>query len=95
MGKYTIDLNKSLIDLDGSEIQNGNMGKILAASIVNQSKGDAIKLYGWAVDMSKGNVIIIDKSDYDTLKNFIKDSESMTVITKAQILNIVNEAKEE
>lgn len=95
MGKYTINLNAQFTELDGTEIAGASMGKILANVIVQQSKGDAVKLYGWALDLSKGNHVSIDKSDYDTLKTFVKESEALPILSKAQILNIINEAKEE
>lgn len=81
-----IDLNKSVLDLDGKEIENANMGKIVAQFLVNESKGDALKFWDWALKLNKGEVLDLDKSDQDTFKTLIKETEKLPIITKAQIL---------
>jgi hypothetical protein len=82
-----IDLNFNLTELDGKEIANGNAGKLLAQNLVQQSKGDALKFWDWAVSLNKGEAIDLDSSDQETFKNFVKDSESLPIIAKAQILH--------
>ena len=81
-----IDLNKSVLDLDGKEIDNANMGKIVANFLVNESKGDPLKFWEWALKLNKGEVLDLDKSDQDTFKTLIKETEKLPIITKAQIL---------
>lgn len=81
-----IDLNKSILDLDGKEIENANMGKIVANFLVNESKGDPLKFWEWALKLNKGEVLDLDKSDQDTFKTLIKETEKLPIITKAQIL---------
>lgn len=81
-----IDLNKSVLDLDGKEIENANMGKIVANFLVNESKGDPLKFWEWALKLNKGEVLDLDKSDQDTFKTLIKETEKLPIITKAQIL---------
>lgn len=81
-----IDLNKSILDLDGKEIENANMGKIVAQFLVNESKGDALKFWDWALKLNKGEVLDLDKSDQETFKTLIKETEKLPIITKAQIL---------
>ena len=82
-----IDLNFSLTDLDGNAIENANAGKLVASSLVQQSKGDAFKFWDWAVALNKGEVLDLDSSDQETFKNFIKDNENFAIIAKAQILH--------
>ena len=82
-----IDLNAPIIDLDGSNIQDSNMGKIVAQMLITETKGDALKFWDWAQKLYKGEVLDIDKSDQEVFKNFIKDSEKIPIITKAQILD--------
>jgi hypothetical protein len=83
-----LNFNFNLVDLDGKEIENGNLGKILANNLINQTKGDAVKYWEWALALNKGQVIDLDTSDQDTLKTFIKDSEVLPVLTKAQSLAV-------
>jgi hypothetical protein len=81
-----INFNKNLLDLEGKEIEGANIGKIVAQTLVQSSKGDALKYWGWATKMNAGEELDLDKSDTETLKNFIKESETLTILTKAQAL---------
>jgi hypothetical protein len=81
-----IDLNFNLADLDGNAIDNTNAGKLVAQTLVQQTKGDALKFWDWAVALNKGEVLDLDTSDQETFKNFVKDSEAITIFAKAQIL---------
>jgi hypothetical protein len=82
-----IDLNFNLAELDGKEIKNANAGKIVANALVQQSKGDALKFWDWAVALNKGEILDLDTSDQETFKNFVKDNEGLPILTKAQILH--------
>ena len=82
-----LNFNFNLVDLDGKEIDNANAGKLIANSLVQQSKGDALKFWEWAVALNKGEVLDLDSSDQETFKNFIKDNENFAIIAKAQILH--------
>ena len=82
-----IDLNAPIIDLDGTEINDSNMGKIVAQMLITETKGDALKYWDWAQKLYKGEILDLDKSDQEVFKNFIKETEKIPVITKAQILD--------
>ena len=82
-----IDLNAPIIDLDGTEINDSNMGKIVAQMLITETKGDALKFWDWAQKLYKGEILDLDKSDQEVFKNFIKETEKIPVITKAQILD--------
>jgi type IV secretory pathway protease TraF len=87
-----IDLNFDLLGLDGLSVldlsgKTINAGKVIANSLVQQSKGDALKFWDWAVALNKGEVLDLDSSDQETFKNFVKDNEGLPIITKAQILH--------
>ena len=84
-----LDFNFNLIDLDGNQIENANAGKLLANTLVQQAKGDAVKYWEWALSLNKGEIIDLDSSDQETLKNFIKDSENFAIIAKAQLLQVL------
>ena len=81
-----IDLNCNLLDLEGQEVENTNAGKLVAQTLVQGTKGDALKFWDWAVALNKGEVLDLDSSDQETFKNFVKDSEVITIFAKAQIL---------
>ena len=83
-----LDFNFNLADLDGQEIENANAGKLLANTLVQQAKGDALKFWEWALALNKGETIDLDTSDQTTLKSFIKDSETLAVLAKGQLLQI-------
>jgi hypothetical protein len=81
-----IDLNKAVTDLDGKEIEGSNLGKIVAQMLVSSSKGDALKYMAWALKLHAGESLELDPSDVETLKNFIKDHDQLTILSKAQML---------
>ena len=81
-----INLNSALLDLDGNEIADSNMGKILAQLLISETKGDALKFWDWAMKLHKGEILDLDKSDQEVFKNFVKETEKLPIITKAQIL---------
>lgn len=83
-----LDFNFNLTNLDGNEIENANAGKLLANTLAQQSKGDALKFWEWALALNKGEIIDLDTSDQTTLKSFIKDSESLPVLSKGQLLQV-------
>jgi len=81
-----VDLNFDLSELDGTVAQGINLGKIIAGALVQQTKGDALKFWDWAVALNKGEALELDSSDQETLKNFVKENENMTIYVKAQFL---------
>jgi hypothetical protein len=83
-----LNFNFNLVDLDGKELEGANSGKLLANTLIQQTKGDAVKYWEWALALNKGDILDLDTSDQETLKNFVKDSETITVLAKAQILNV-------
>ena len=83
-----LNFNFSLLDLDGNPIEEANSGKLLANTLVQQAKGDALKFWEWALALNKGDVIDLDTSDQATLKAFIKDSESLSILAKGQLLQV-------
>lgn len=86
----TVNLNKVLTDLDGQEIKDSNMGKIAAQMLISATKGDALKFMSWALKLHAGESLELDPSDKETLKNFIKEHEQLTILSKAQMLEAFN-----
>ena len=83
--------NFDFIGLDDQVFEGGNAGKMLAGALASASKGDALKFWGWALKLNEGQELDLDKSDFDILKQFIKDCDRLPVITKAQALLLFKE----
>ena len=82
-----IKLNFNLVDLDGNEIKDSKLSKILAGLLMSQKSGDAVKFFDWAVTLHKSDAIQVDASDLTLIKGLVKDnSEYLTIISKAQLL---------
>lgn len=81
-----VDLNKAIKDLDGKEIEGSNLAKLVAQMLVSTNKGDALKYMAWAIKLHAGEALELDPTDKDVLKNFIKDHEQLTILSKAQML---------
>ncbi len=82
---------KELLERDGSKV---NAGKLLANSLVQQTKGDAIKYFEWALALNKGEILDLDTSDQDVLKTFIKDSEAIIILAKVPLLQVFTKVQD-
>lgn len=81
-----LNLNLPIVGLDGTEIADSNVGKLIAQVLAQGSKGDALKFWHWAQKLYAGEELDLDPTDAETLKNAIKDNESLTILAKAQAL---------
>lgn len=93
------DFNVPLYDLAGNIIKDNKeeditIGKLISNALVNQSKGDALKFHSWAMDMYNCRSINLDRSDVKTLREFIENNETITVLGKAQIFDLLDKGKE-
>lgn len=86
-----VDLNWELKNLNGDNI--GNAGELLAASLMVETKGDAIKYFDWAMNLNKKLIIEVDESDFLKIKQFITDNERLTLLAKAQFLKYFETVK--
>ena len=85
-----LNFNFNLVNLDGEELKDANAGKVLANALVQQTKGDAVKLWEIALALNKGEVVDLDSSDQELIKNFIKETELINIIAKGQLLPVFN-----
>ncbi len=86
MNNFELNLNFFLKDLDGKEIEKSNAGKTIAQVLAENNEGDAVKYWGWALNLNEGKPLSLDKSDKDHLKKFINDHKRFTVLLKAQAI---------
>lgn len=87
-----IDLNFTLKNLDGKDLEPANdnnlvnAGKIIANNLVSTPKGDPLKHYDWAIKLNIGKALELDRADADYLKDFIKTHPGISILVKAQVL---------
>jgi len=83
-----IDLNFLIKDISGNEIKDANAGRLLANALVFTSNGDIFKHYDWAKSLAEGKSISIDRSDAEYLRYFITKHDNLSILVKAQILEV-------
>lgn len=88
-----LNLNKKLQDLDGLDIEDKMLGKVVAIALVTQTEGDPVKFFDWGMSLHKGEDINLDKADQKTFREFIANSQKLTVLVKGQVLRIVDDLK--
>lgn len=79
--------------LDGKEFKGdeSNAAKILGSMLSALNKGNSMKLWDWAQTIWNKKDLEIDKTDSEVLKALIENSESLPVITKAQLIERIKE----
>ena len=88
-----LDLNKPLLNLEGTQIEDATIGKVLASNLAAASEGDAVKYMLWAVLLYKGSPIEVDKVDADKIEKFVENHRGLTNLAKAAILNEIDEQR--
>jgi hypothetical protein len=86
-----INLNKPIVDLSGKEIEGSNLGQLVSQLLASSSsKENTIKMYYWAQKFYAGEELDLDPTDLSILKSFIEGNEQLTVLAKAQILEVIS-----
>ena len=62
-----LNLNFNLLGIDEQELPDSNAGKIIAQCLANDTDGDCLKYWEWAIKLSKGESIELDISDKEKL----------------------------
>ena len=89
-----INLNIPLKNLDGEPVEGvKTLGRILANHLVAGSKGDPLKFFDWAMRLNKGETIEIDRADYERLKEFVTNCDTLNILAKGQILPLLENDK--
>lgn len=84
-----LNFNKSLLNLDGSEVENSNMGKLLANVLSQSNTGEPVKCWEMALKLFKGEELDLDTLDKEMLENTIKSSQGLSNAGKAQLLLVI------
>lgn len=90
-----LNLDIQPLGLDNKEIPGPSLGRLVASVFSQATKGDAIKLFDWARTLYHARELELDNSDTELFKNLINESEMITNLTKAQVLQIIIDTKEE
>lgn len=80
-----INLNFKFKGLDGNELDQ-NAGILLANLLSNSNTKTPVKFWEWAVKFHKGGQLELTTDDLKLLNDFVNDSESLTALAKAQII---------
>lgn len=84
-----VNLNKKVKNLDDKEIEDSNLGKLLAQYLANLGQGNALKLMSWALKLHNGEELDLDPSDSNTFKDII-NTYNFTTLLKFRILEELN-----
>jgi hypothetical protein len=88
-----LNFDVAVKQLDGTEISDLGkpltIGRILSSQFASATKGDALKLFSWAQKLYAGEPVDLDPSDKEVFKEFVKNSETLTILVKAQALAIL------
>lgn len=87
-----LDLSSKIKSIDGEDFSE-TFALVLSKILMSSNKGDAIKLYDWAMNLHKDGSIEIDNSDKNILTKFIETTESISILIKGQLLKILGELK--
>lgn len=93
------DFNKPLVNLEMQPVKDADgkdltIGKVLANSLVSQGKGNALRFWDWAKAMYNAKHVDLSRSDIKELKDFVESSDTLTVMSKAQMIEVLDEYKD-
>lgn len=80
--------------LDGKDMQGDSAGKILSSVLAAQNKGNAIKLYDWALKLYNNKPLEIDDTDADVLHALIETCENLTIVAKVPLMQYIKKIKD-
>ena len=87
-----LNFNKSLQNLDGSEVEQSNMGKLLANVLSQANTGEPVKCWEMSLKLFKGDELEVDTTDKEMLEGVIKASQNLSNAGKAQLLLVFKNA---
>jgi hypothetical protein len=85
---FELNLNIPLKSLKGEDITGqGTIGEMVGNTIVSETEGDSVKIFGWALKLVSNDRLVLDVSDKKALRELIEKNSRMTILLKAQALN--------
>mgnify|MGYP003489366508 CR=1 FL=1 len=83
-----VNLNKSVVGLDGQEIQQTNLGQILANNLASGSNPNHQKITYWAVKLYDGEQLDLDPSDGLIFEELVNNS-NLTNLVKTRVIESI------
>src|SRR5688500_6575732 len=88
-----VNLSLPIKNLDGTDIENSSMAKLVAQMLASSNKGPAIKLLHMGINFFKDGEVTVDQSDFDLLRGLVDSNETITILAKGQILQKMDQDK--
>lgn len=90
-----LDFNAPLLNLKDEPIKNTNgsdilLNELLANALVSTAgKEDIVRIFDWGVTLQKTGKLDLSRADQSMLKGLIEGSDSLSIISKGRLLNIL------
>lgn len=91
-----LNFNRPLVTADGKTIGQQSIGRLLAAELQGaaiKDKAIIFKYWDWAKKLANDEMVDLDKGDQETIINAVVSSETMATVLKAQLLEVIEDAK--
>lgn len=91
---FILNFDVPAVKIDGNE-DTLTLGSLLSELIATETEGNTMKLFGWHKALQAKKPLMLDDSDKKVLYNLVDKTNRMYINVKAQILIIIDAAKEE
>jgi len=94
MARITVDFERPITNAVGDVVGNETQGRVLAL-VLSEANVEAhiVKFWDWAKTLGKRLPLEIDNEDFENLKEWIRLSKQMPLMTKANLIGTMLEAK--
>ena len=91
-----MNFEKPIMNAIGDQVGNETQGRVLAM-VLSEANVEAhvVKFWDWAKTLGKRQPLEIDNEDFENLKEWIRLSKQMPLMTKANLMGTLAEAKAE
>lgn len=88
-----LNLSQPVLGLDGKQIGDSTLDKVLANDLAAGGDGPAIKLWEWAILLHAGKELELDSTDLKLLEQKVETSQRLNVLVKGQLLKALDAAR--
>lgn len=88
-----VNLSQPVLGLDGKQIKDATLDKVLANDLVSSADGPAIKLLDWAITLFAGKELELDAADLKLLEQKVENSQNLNILIKGQLLKALEAAR--
>jgi glutamine synthetase adenylyltransferase len=96
----TVDLTTYLVDFDGNPLPDEENQPVKMSTIVSrqylqrQQSNDPVGDYEIARELHKKGTVSVTSTQLKDMKTLVKDSKTLTVVAKGQVLKVLEALKE-